>query len=204
MEDSDAWIKYPQYRKFFDKLYLAQLLGYDCGPSGLAPSRSDWYIVRPTYNLSGMSAGARIQYIESGDYSCVEPGYFWCEVFTGQHISVTYNHLKPINAWEAEVEQIDNAPRFTRWYRVYRNLPKLPDKFNTISSTYINAEFIGDKLIEIHFRPSPDPEYDELIPVWSDREYDSKLLSKQGYKFISSFDNANGFIKHHRIGFYVK
>jgi hypothetical protein len=200
MEDSDAWLQYPQYRKWFDKLHLSLQLGYCCGPSGLAPSRSDKYIVRPTYNLSGMSAGARIQHIKAGDASTVEPGYFWCELFSGIHTSITYNANKqPTSAWSAEY--YDTIPlRIKRWYRDSRLLP-LPLIFNDIVGVEtINAEFIGDKLIEIHFRGSPDPEFDELIPIWSDLQY----RKPPEYRFVESFDDANGFLKNYRLGFFVK
>ena len=43
--DSEAWIQYPQHRKWFNKLYIADLEGYACGPSGLPPLRSDEYII---------------------------------------------------------------------------------------------------------------------------------------------------------------
>lgn len=201
MEDSDAWLKYPQYRKWFDKLYLSDTLGYYCGPSGLPPDRSDYFIVRPVYNLSGMSAGARIQFIEAGDASIVEPGYFWCEIFNGPHISVTYDLNKnPISAWTAKYHE-HKPLRISKWTRTF-NYPKLPSIFSDIRTDTINAEFIGNNLIEIHFRGSPDPEYDELIPIWSDMIYDTDRFKH--HKFIEAVDNANGFLSAYRKGFYVK
>ena len=38
-----------------------------------------------------MSKGARLQWLAPGDES-IEPGYFWCEKFTGEHITVDYNY----------------------------------------------------------------------------------------------------------------
>ena len=76
MEDSEAYIRYPKHRRWFDKLHLSETLGYDCGPCGVAPSKDGYYIVRPIYNLSGMSIGAKKVWIEKGDVSKVPRGIF--------------------------------------------------------------------------------------------------------------------------------
>ena len=57
-EDYQTYAKYSHHRKWFNKLWLSETLGYDCGPSGIFPDKSGWYIVRPIMNLSGMSVGA--------------------------------------------------------------------------------------------------------------------------------------------------
>lgn len=196
VEDSDAWIAFPQYRKWFDKLYLAQTLGHHCGPSGLAPTKSDYYIVRPTYNLSGMGAGARIQFIEQNDASCVEPGYFWCEIFSGTHYSITYVNNKWHNCWAAHYS---DSLRISKWTRTDKRI-ELPTFITELNAPVLNVETINDKIIEIHFRHSPDPDYDELIPVWSDMP----IEKDSSYRYIESFDNANSFLPFYRKGFYVK
>ncbi len=205
LEDFDAWNQYPQYRKWFDKLYLSQHLGYDCGPSGTAPSKSAKYIVRPTYNLSGMSAGAFIEHIEAGDKRKVPPGYFWCELFTGPHTSVEYSMVDgkqtPYRAWTGE--KSTDLIRFSRWV-ISDNLVSLPEPFSTYSDVeHMNAEYIGDRLIEVHFRRSPDPEYEEFIPVWSDNEGIIYRYIQQGYQFVESEDDANGFLTVKRKGFLI-
>lgn len=58
MTDSDAYIKYPKLRHFYNKLWLSEKLGYRCGPSGIEPQESDTYIVRPIMNLSGMGVSS--------------------------------------------------------------------------------------------------------------------------------------------------
>ncbi len=205
LEDFDSWELYPQHRQWFNKLHLSLHLGYYCGPSGVAPGISAKYIVRPTYNLAGMSAGASIIQIEAGDYTKVPPGYFWCELFCGDHISVNY-HLSngihtPVSSWLGE--KSENGIRFSRWYRTDR-LIDLPEPFRSMSDVKdINAEFIGGKLIEVHFRQSPDPQYDEFIPVWSDNEEIIYRYIQQGYTFIESEDDANGFLTVKRKGFLI-
>jgi hypothetical protein len=83
LNDAQAYLLYRQQRKWFNKLWFAEQMDYECGPSGIAPRKSNWYIVRPIMNISGMGAGAKKEYIEAGDLSKVPPGYFWCEWFEG-------------------------------------------------------------------------------------------------------------------------
>ena len=74
----------------------------------------------------------------------------------------------------------------------------------------INVEFIEDKIIEVHLRKSPDPEYNHMIPVWESDEmfrvgnHKRDHYELHGYKWIESYDNANGYIDDPRIGFFVK
>lgn len=206
MEDKDTWEIYPQYRKWFNKLELSLYLGYTCGPSGYAPTESNTYIVRPTYNLSGMGAGASFMYIEAGNACKVPPGYFWCEAFSGEHISVNYTKNNGVfvqdSAWVGE-KSVKNPSRFTRWRHSDRKVD-LVEPFSTfVDVDNINAEFIGNNLIEIHFRSSPDPKYNEIIPVWEDNEDIIYMYLQQGYKFIDSEDDANGFLTVKRKGFLV-
>ena len=48
----------------------------------------------------------------------------------------------------------------------------------------INVEMIGNKVIEVHFRDTPDPDYDELIPVWNDDQQVVDIYGKLGYTYI--------------------
>jgi hypothetical protein len=168
--DEDCYCNYPQYRHWFNKLWLAEALGYECGPCGVAPKRSDCYIVRPIVNLSGMGIGAEKKYIEAGDYSQCPPGYFWCQWFEGIQYSVTFtcdsSQWKQVSCWRAE-RNTDQLFRFKSWHRqenISFSLPSLFDELKDVST--INVEYIGDRIIEVHLRSSPDPDADELIPVW--------------------------------------
>ena len=193
MEDADAWLVYPEHRYLYNKLELSMRLGYDCGPGGVPPTRTDYYCVRPIYNLLGMGVGARRQLIEAGDHSGVEPGYFWCEWFSGNQYSVTVSDGCQM-AYRAE-RDIANLSRFKSWSRVDRVF-EIPDWLPNIP---LNIEFIEDRIIEVHLRTSPDPNYDELIPVWL-----GEPTSRPGYQFIESYDSALDYLNTPRIGFLVK
>jgi len=69
---------------------------------------------------------------------------------------------------------------------------------------YINVEAIGDKIIEVHLRRSPDPyeDYTVLIPIWKD-DNKEKYINK-GYEYIESYDDADGQLPIPRLGFCVK
>ena len=205
-DDKEAYVSFPQHRKWFNKLELSERLGYICGPSGVDPSDSEEYIIRPIYTLCGMGVGAHVTHIESGDLSKVPPGYFWCEYFYGNQYSVTYEYKDgwiPINCWKAHKEK-NNLSRFTKWVRDF-HYPILPQFFDELQDVgLINVEFIEDKIIEVHLRASPDPSYNILIPVWADDKKPLDSYVELGYTFIESFDDADGFLEIPRIGFMVK
>ena len=211
LQDYEAYDKFPRHRKWFSKLYVAETLGYDCGPAGIAPSKTGTYIVRPVMNLSGMGVGARVEKIEKDDCEAVEAGYFWCEYFDGPHYSGNYRFVsgqipywEPISCWEGTNMPI-NVTKFTEWKRS-KHAPKVPRDFNVLSDVaVINVEFIGDKPIEVHLRKSADPEYDHMIPVWGSSPQDTiPHYEIHGYKYIESYDDGDGQLNDPRLGFMVR
>lgn len=224
MKDDDAYLKYPQHRKWFNKLWLSEKFGYKCGPAGVAVPEDGVYVVRPIYNLSGMGFGASLKKIEAGDYTKVPAGYFWCEYFEGKHYSATYEWeydrdnimgkwkqpWKGKSCWEG-INFPLNLSKFTEWKRS-DYIPHVPDALVELSDVKrINVEFIDDKVIEVHLRESPDPQYEHIIPIWkSDADLYEGQISKvahyqmHGYKYIHDFDDADGQLKDPRLGFLVK
>jgi hypothetical protein len=215
MYDEDAWLKYPHHHNWFNKLYVAEQMGYDCGPCGFAPSKSNYYIVRPIYNLGGMGVGTSVQYIEANDYTMVPPGYFWCEILLGKQYSATYEFVhgglsdgkpywKPISCWVGE-KAPGSFSKFTQWTRS-SYVPEVPRVFNVLSDVKrINVEFKGNSPFEVHLRDTPDPDYDVLIPIWNDTSLsDIEWYLSQGFTYVSSPDDSNGFLEVAREGFMVK
>lgn len=195
--DSEAWEAFPHHRDWFDKLRLSLRLGYRCGPNGVAPMESGFYVVRPIYNLLGMGAGARIEYIEAGDDEAVPPGYFWCEVFSGKHLSITYRWdgcWKQVSCWEGCLAG-GSLNRFWAWYRSSETLKAKPI-FNELQDVgLINIEYVGGRAIEVHLRASPDPDADIMFPIWADQEIPDGM--------VESFDSAGGWIDVPRLGFFM-
>jgi hypothetical protein len=209
MNDAEAYATYKNQRKWFNKLWLAEKLNYYCGPAGIAPNKSGWYIVRPIMNLSGMGVGAKKKYISAGEISVVYPGNFWCEWFEGSQYSVCFEwdkKWKQKSCWRAE-RDTNNLSKFKKWIRYDHKIFNLPDMFNELHEnniTSINVEFIDDNIIEVHLRNSPDPDYDEIIPIWEGEEILIDKYEKIGYSYIINYENADGLLKKPRLGFAVK
>jgi len=209
MNDIQAYRKYPHLTHWYNKLWFSEKMGYDCGPASISPTKSGWYVVRPIMNLSGMGVGAKKVWIEAGDHKQVPLGYFWCEWFDGNQYSVTYewqdytNGWNPISCWEG-IKNEDNLSKFTKWIKT-DFYPDIGIFFHELADVNrINVEFIENKPIEVHLRTSPDPDYDIIIPVWQESKYLIDKHKEMGYTYISSYDNADGFLEIPRIGFMTK
>jgi hypothetical protein len=195
--DSEAWLNIDYADLWiFDKLLLSKRLGYICGPAGVNVPSPGTYIVRPCINLLGMGIGARfVDLVECTDH--LPPGYFWCEVFTGPHISVDYYQGEQILAVEGKRNLDSPLWKFLQWNRLDRVEVKFPDALSFLLNNYdyINAEYIGENLIELHFRTNPDFVYKNTvaIPVWEDEE----INIPDGYTYVSNPE-------YKRKGFYIK
>lgn len=209
MNDIQAYKAYPHLRHWYNKLWLSEQLGYNCGPASIAPEQSGLYIVRPIMNLSGMGVGAKKIWIDAGDHTKVPPGYFWCEWFEGNQYSVTYEwhhhhtEWKVISCWQG-IKEDSNLSKFTRWIKTDFH-HRIGIMFHElIDVEKINIEYIEDKIIEVHLRTSPDPDHNELIPVWKGNEEVVDKYTHLGYSYINSYDDAEGFLEIPRVGFLVK
>lgn len=209
MYDYEAWLTYPQHRWVFNKLELAQRMGYICGPAGVPVDNSNHYIIRPTYNLNGMGVGARIEWIEKDTFHNIEPGYFWCELFDGAQYSIDYewnnNTLVPIHASQGH-KHLTNLIEFYRWEKVEPpqfELPSFVDQFTDVE--HINIEFVGNRVIEIHLRWGMDfpAGATEIVPVWQDRK---DAIAKQcvGWSYVDNYEDCDGSLTNPRLGFYYK
>ena len=178
-----------------DKLILSRKLGYKCGPAGIDVPEPGWYVVRPCVNALGLGLGARKKYIVEETMD-LDYGSFWCEWFEGRHLSVDYKYGKQILCVEG-FKSKNTFTKWDKWVKTDDQIP-LPKILNTLADRYIyiNCEFIGDKLIEVHFRYNPDFEDDisEFIPVWEGED----ISPPPEYTYIEYPDI------HGRIGAYVK
>jgi len=207
MYEDEAWLNcHNDDLWIFDKLVLAKKLGYICGPVGVdVPTPGD-YIVRPSVNCMGMGRGAEIVNIqESTDH--LPLGYFWCEIFTGRHISVDYKFdiKQRIIEQDLTVEGFrrDGDPiwKFWKWKKINEFVPIHRIILDVKGSyEYINCEYIGDRLVEVHLRNNSDMhESTEVIPVWKSEAIELYGVPKppEGYVYVEDKD-------YHRIGFYLK
>ena len=209
MYDCDAYVQYSNHHKWFNKLWLAEQLGYVCGPVGVPVPKAAYYIVRPIYNVSGMGIGAERRWLVP-ENDVIIPGHFWCEEFKGIQYTfdLKFNWAGPpfwkvIRGYRCEKYNLQQFFRFIK-EPLYDDIT-LPHFFHDLSEIgIINIEMIGDKIIEVHLRSNPDPEYDELIPVWKDKSIDKEFYFKQGYQWVDSYDDGDGHLKSPRLGFLVR
>jgi len=160
IHQEDLWV--------YNKLFLSRRLRYLCGPVGASVSSPGYYIVRPSINLLGMGRFSRIEWIDK-DTEHLHPAEFWCEIFDGDHISVDFKNKKPELIVLGEKYNSNDLYKWKKWTKVERNI-QFPEILNSLKGNYewINCEFIGDKLIEVHFRRNTDFRYGNniAIPVW--------------------------------------
>jgi len=187
IDPSDLWV--------YNKLFLSRILGYNCGPVGTTVPKSDFYIVRPSFNLLGMGRFARIEWIEKYTDS-FHPSEFWCEIFKGEHLSVDFHHQKAELVVLGERNSNDPLHKWKRWLKIDKEI-KFPTILSNLKGNYdwINCEFINGNLIEVHFRRNPDFRYQNsvAIPVWDEIPTENY----EDYKFIEDSD-------FNRRGFYIK
>ena len=181
---SDLWV--------YNKLFLSRVLGYTCGPSGTTVPKPDFYIVRPSFNILGMGRFARKEWIEfNTDH--IHPAEFWCEIFTGEHLSVDFRNQKSELVVVGHKKENDPYYKWEKWERIDKNI-EFPEILKDLKGNYewINCEFIGGNLIEVHFRKNPDFRYGNTvaIPVWDEENVENM-----------SFIEDNDYL---RKGFFIK
>ena len=183
----DLWV--------YNKLQLSRLLKYNCGPAGMKVHSSGLYIVRPSVNFMEMGKKSRISFLESSTEH-LHPGEFWCEIFKGEHLSVDFRYGKPTLIVKGFKNAKNSLSRWNCWSKVERNV-KFPSILNDLVGKYevINCEFIGNNLIEVHFRPNSDFRHGNsiAIPVWNDE----LIYNYKNFKYIEDPDVD-------RMGFWIK
>ena len=186
MNDIDCWNKVdPADLWVTDKMLLAKRLGYYCGPAGLIPEREDNYIVRPCVNYRMMSRGASVMRLGPGLEDTVPDGYFWCEMFSGRHLSFDFNYGTQVLSVEGFRHDPNRLDRFSKWTKV-DELFFVPVCLQSIVHKYewVNLEVIGDYVIEVHFRYNDDfacHGSSTIIPVWNDEFYPSACGDRVGF-----------------------
>jgi hypothetical protein len=117
-------------------------------------------------------------------------------MFHGRHLSVDYHHGLQVLCVEG-FKDTDTFTQWKKWVRTndYVDRPSIIMPFLQ-RYEWVNCEYIGDKLIEIHLRNNPDfiENRQEFIPVWVGEE----TVPPDGYEYIDYPDI------HGRIGAFVK
>lgn len=183
----DLWI--------YNKLQLSRVLRYSCGPIGTTVPKPDFYIVRPCINFLGMGRYARIEWIEDSTEQ-LYPSDFWCEVFSGEHLSVDFYHQEAKLVVLGTRNSDDPLYKWKKWEKINKKV-NFPPILSNLRGEYdwINCEFVGGNLIEVHIRQNPDFRYDNdvAIPIWE--EDDGKKCSDLSYIKDSDYKRKGFLIK---------
>ena len=187
IDPDDIWV--------MDKLILSRKLGYVCGPVGLDVPIPGYYIVRPCVNMLGLGLGTRRVWIEK-ETMHLPLGYFWCEFFEGRHLSVDYNYGLQRLCVEG-FKPLDTFTKWSEWKRTTDYVTR-PNILLDLLKRYewINCEFIGGNLIEVHLRHNEDFDggINHFIPVWEGQD----TTPPNGYQDRDYPDI------HGRIGAFIK
>ena len=215
MDDVEAWETYPDHHWLFNKLEVAEKLGYECGPACVPVQRHLRAVIRPIYNLYGMSLGAKVKWLNPQrdnpsieENGIIPPGYFWCEYLDGPHGSVDYHKL-PNGRWEPYhamlgIIEDQNLRKFKSWERIEvpYEVERLP-AWIPRNVRDLNVEWRGDNIIEIHLRTGNDPLHgspigEKLIPIFRGDEIpEGEFVSNEQE---TDYD-ASGHIKEVREGY---
>ena len=165
----DEWKSiHPKDTWVYNKLFLNTSLRHLCGPTGVPVPYPGYYIVRPSINLLGMGRFSRIEWIDK-DTEHFHPAEFWCEIFVGPHLSVDFHNQKSELVVLGERDDDEPMYKWKKWTKIDQEV-EFPEILKDLKGDYewINCEFIGNKLIEVHFRRNPDFRYGNsvAIPVW--------------------------------------
>ena len=158
INDSDVWSQCPiEYLWIYDKLIVARKQGILAAPAGIPVPMPATYIVRPITNIRMMSRGASKQWLTPQDDDSVPDGYFWTECLEGRHISVDFHYGVQELIVEGFRDNPDRLDRFSRWQRIDGTY-KFPLILGELwrMTPWINVEYIGDKIIEVHLRWNDD------------------------------------------------
>lgn len=178
---SDLWV--------YNKLFLSRILGYTCGPVGTTVPKSDFYIIRPSFNLLGMGRFARKEWIEKyTDH--FHPSEFWCEIFVGDHLSVDFRNKNCELVVIGSRDKNDPYYKWKKWEKINKKI-EFPSILSQLKGNYewINCEFIDGNLIEVHFRRNPDFRYNNniAIPVWDKETVDNMTYVEDNDYFRKGF-----------------
>ena len=160
----------PQWLWIYDKLIVARRQGIAAAPAGISVPRPGEYIIRPITNIRMMGRGASREWLDPDNDDLVPDGFFWSEILEGPHLSVDYHWGQQKLTVQGFREDAARLDRFSRWCRVEADKP-LPAMLHDLKyyQVWINVEYIGDHVIEIHLRYNDDfanHDADEIWPVW--------------------------------------
>lgn len=158
-EDSEAWQNNPKHRWVYDRLLVASTQAYACGPLGVNIDKFP-VVIKPITNIDGMSIGAGV----ATEAPAYRPGFMWCDVLAGEHVSTDVLVEQGVILWCAHAIGYPSPTfgRFEAWELLSDDRPELAAICRWINehlpsySGPLNFETIGGHIIEVHLRLTAD------------------------------------------------
>jgi hypothetical protein len=158
-EDGDAYMMFPQQRWIYNKMQVAESQGLEHAPHGFPPTHFPVFS-KPIYNFRGMGTGSRVLRSYREYLHLQEPGHFWMELLSGEHVSTDCAVLRGEPCWWRHVSGRDiGEGMFDYWTIHAEPRPELEGycgewvRRNLAGYTgMLNLETIGGRIIEAHLR----------------------------------------------------
>jgi hypothetical protein len=158
-EDCDAYQWYPKYRFVYNKMYVAESQGLNCGPHGLEPKVYPVFS-KPIYNMRGMGAGSRKIKDRETYLAKQRPGHMWSELLAGEHVSTDVAVVNGQAKWWRHTTGIPLKGGTFDYWTVEAGARSGLESYcgawiqsNLTDYTgMINLETIDKKIIEVHLR----------------------------------------------------
>lgn len=180
VNDAHAWRLNPEYRRVYDKLWIALNQGVTAAPVGVSPmdmgfEADERVFVKPITNLHGVSLDARAVW---ADAVPVHPGCFWSRLLEGVQTSTDCLLRDGKTLWfahsRASQEKSGNRPVY---WEIGVDLPEREPTIARLLGRWLpgytglcNLEMIGGYVIEAHLRGSNgffDFYGPDFLPAWT-------------------------------------
>ena len=191
---------YPQYEKFYNKMYLSKIQNIK---HGLNKPNNYPIVVKPYKNLKGGSLGFRL--VKNKKYFKLKKGNFWMELLIGEHLCIDifilngkiklYTILKSKAASKGTFEYHESMPN----YKLSSDLRLFISKHFSQYTGILNCETINNKIIDFHLRPNGDffiynmDVVEQIINLYFNQKWNLKNYT------IPKMFLFPIFIEHHKI-----
>lgn len=171
--DDQAYGLHPEHRWIYNKLTITELQNIPCGPHKTYPPADIFPIFsKPIYNLGGMGAGSRTMETEDDYWASITPGHMWSVLLHGKHYSTDIAVVAGKVVWMSHARGETGPQQTFDYWEI--NVPVDPSIRQCITefveahlgtfSGMLNMETIGNKIIEVHLRFSP--QWPDIYGEW--------------------------------------
>lgn len=212
VDDVEAYQLYPEFNWVYDKTNICETQNIICAPT---PVNAEDYpvFVKPIINLWGMGAGAHPVYSYVEMKETFKPGNFWMPYYTGQQYSTDCVIIDGELIWVCHAEGFPffNLPGTFDYWEIKPNdildvCILIIDWVRAHLSDYtgmLNIETIGDKIIEVHLRFSPqfidlypDDFLKAVVKLYDKKKWNFDNQRTQGYSLVLF---ATEYIKNFKL-----